>query len=270
MGFSKFIKETNTKINIGEQDFGFVNEASFSAGKLRKVAELYGKILGRQLGGEFKVISEESFKNPSGAGKGIRTMNNAGAQIRFNFDEKLAKYANNVLTSLDYWTEGNRNFEAPDLRIIFHPEANVQQILGKISRSLKARKIVESLTEVDLTEANQKEVMAWVKSKGLPGYLGRDVKRDNLQKRLEKEGLTEEFKLFLGEPEKNSFERETLQVAQKTFDETRYADPETVFEDMEQLVQVVAKKKWKSLVVCGAAGVGKCVSSDTEINFQGL
>ena len=44
MGFGKFIKDEgiSESLQIGTQDYGYISEASFSAGKLKKISELYG------------------------------------------------------------------------------------------------------------------------------------------------------------------------------------------------------------------------------------
>ena len=115
MGFGKFIKDEGIaeSLEIGTQDFGYINEASFSAGNLKKVSELYGKILGKQLGGEFKVLGMEEYKGQMGAGRGFRSMNNTGAQLRFNYDEKISKMSGkttNALTSISYWDPSNKDF----------------------------------------------------------------------------------------------------------------------------------------------------------------
>jgi hypothetical protein len=256
MGFSSFITENlSDKLQFGNKDYGYVNEANFSAKNLTKVAEAAGKILGRKLGGEFKVIGLEKYKGANGPGTGVRCMNNAGAQIRFNFDAKIASMGKgtNSLTSLSYWSPTNANFEQANNVIIFHPQANIVEIMSKVGESLNAGKIVESI----LSEKTQKEVKAWLANNDAPQYWGSPDQADKLDSRLAKKGLGGQFAIFMGEPETNTFEDVTLQVAQSEFKSTKYANPDTVFQDVEQLLKVVAARKWKSLVVCGAAGVGK-------------
>jgi len=245
MGFSDFIKEKDSI-------YGYINEANFSEGKLQKVAELYGKILGKKFGGEFKVLDTESFKGQFGSGRGIRTMNSKGHQIRFNYDEIFGKYATFTLTSISYWNPSNIDFQNPDTVIIFHPQANVKNILTKVADTLSTGRIQES--EIN-EEVSKKELKAWLQSKGLPDYLSAPSKQDVLHKQLQKKGLSEEFAVFSGSPEKNSLEAE-LKKEEKDFDKV-YADPDLVFEDIEELTKLIALGKWKSLIVCGMGGIGK-------------
>ena len=247
MSFSDYAKITNTK-------YGYISEASFSAGKLEKVAGLYGKILGKKMGGEFKVLGTEKFKGQFGSGIGVRTMNNAGAQLRFNFDENFKKYANHSLTSITYWNSSNVNFTEPDLVIVLHPEANVQQIAQKIANTFKSRKMSES-TPNAINEVSKKDLKNWLSSHDINPFFSAPSKKDELQKQLQKKGLSEEFALFSGQPEKNSFE-DPIKKAEKQFEEI-YADPDLVFQDIEELTKLIAMGKWKSLIICGMGGIGK-------------
>lgn len=265
MGFGKFIEEKGLteSLEIGTQDYGYISEASFSAGKLKKVSELYGKILGKQLGGEFKVLGVEDYKGQFGAGKGYRSMNNAGAQLRFNYDEQLSKYSKLALTSISYWAPDNKNFQQPSLVMLLHPSLNVIEILNSVGKSFRARKLVENDgTEVEAFVMNEarstKELKAWLAAKNLPDYLAGEYYQTSgkLAQRAAKDGLTDQLEMFMGAPEKNSFEAE-LKVADKALDKQIYADPDTVFEDIESLLSLVASGKWRTLIICGMGGIGK-------------
>ena len=60
----------------------------------------------------------------------------------------------------------------------------------------------------------------------------------------------------IGKKETNSTS-EKLKALDKELDDTPYSDPELVFQDIEDMTELVAKGKCKSLIVCGMAGVGK-------------
>jgi len=262
MSFGKFIKNNNT-------EYGYINEASFSEGKLEKVALQYGKILGKKLGGEFKVLDTETFKGDLGSGKGVRTMNNAGHQIRFNYDEALAKMGQGskyYLTSITYWNPSNIDFESPDITIVFHPGANVLDILSKVADTIKTGKIQESLNSFINESPTKKELKAWLTSKGIHPSYSADSKKEFLNKALKKKGLSEEFAIFAGSKEKNSFEQE-IKKAEKDF-ENVYADPKYVFEDIEELTRLVARGEWKSLIVCGMGGIGKTYHVKKTLNEE--
>lgn len=68
--------------------------------------------------------------------------------------------------------------------------------------------------------------------------------------------LEKNLKYFLGTAENNSFESE-LKETTKKFDKEVFANPETVFDDIEDLLSVVAQGKWRTLIICGMGGVGK-------------
>ncbi len=248
MNFSKFIENKDTS-------YGYITEASFSRGKLEKVALQYGKILGKTLGGEFKVLDVETFKGDLGSGKGVRTMNNAGHQIRFNYDEALAKMGQGskyYLTSITYWNPSNKDFESPDMTVVFHPQANVLDILSKVAETIKSGRIQENFMNESPTK---KEIKAWLQDKGIHPSYSADSKKEFLHKALVKKGLTEEFAIFAGSKEKNSFSDE-IKKEEKDFEKV-YADPDLVFEDIEQLTKLIALGEWKSLIVCGMGGIGK-------------
>jgi len=238
-----------------------VNELAFNETKISKVVELYGRIMGKKMGGKFLSLGVEEYTRKRGRGKGIRTMNNEGQMLRFNWDEKLAKKSSFELTSIDYWAKGNIDFELPTRSVRFGPELNVVQVLGKITDALLTGSIHESLGIIDeanlMLEAakrNRDEREAWLASKGLPRSIKGSV---TVMRRVAKErGFAEELEIFLGEPEKNTFEGEIKEV-EKAFDDKHYADPQTVFEDIEDLVGLIATGDWRTLIICGQGGIGK-------------
>lgn len=230
----------------------FINEVTFSESSLLKVVKLYSKIMGKQLSGEFKILGLEEYTRSTGPGKGFRVMNNAGEMLRFNWDSKLAKESSYDLTSIDYWKKGNVDFEKPTRTIMFSPELNVVQVLGKITSALESGNLKES---AEITEARSKaERQDWVKSKGIA--VSNANSEEYMIKAAEKAGLGEEVRIFLGQKESNTFE-ESLQKIEKEFDGKVYADPETVFDDIEDLLSLVASGKWRTLIVCGQGGIGK-------------
>ena len=265
MGFSNFINEKGIILDINEQTYGYIDEASFSVNKLEKLAEFYGKILGKKLGGQFKSLGLEEYTRATGPGKGVRTINNAGAQIRFNYDKKIASYADYELTSIDYWKPVNTDFQRPNTTIIFHSQANVIDILNAVGDALLTGKLSENVNEA----RSRKEISQWLAAHDIPDYLAGKNRAEDRMKRAVKMGIGDQLEMFLGEPEKNSFEG-NLKKVEKQFDDEVYADPDTVFEDIESLLSLVAMKKWRTLIVCGEGGIGKCASPDTEINFKGL
>lgn len=231
-----------------------LNEARFDAKKLQKVVDLYSNVLGRKMKGRFKTISTENYNRASGPGKGIRTMNDSGEQVRFNWDAKFSKASDFVLTSLDYWDENNTNFQNPTRTVKFGPDLNVLQVMDRIIDGLKTGRVSESLNEGLNEKRSEAEKEEWLRGKGLPKSLARSERK--MRDRASKEGLNDELEVFLGKKESNEFEA-GLQDIEKKFTKEVYADPDTIFEDVEDLLSVVAAKKWRTLIVAGMGGVGK-------------
>ena len=243
-------------------DFGNlrITEAAFKEKNVKKVGELYAKILSKKMGGTFKPLGFEDYNRSRGKGRGYRFMNNEGRMLRFNWDEKLGKSTQSELTSIDYWASGNANFQKPTRTVVFGPSLNVIQVMEQISDALLTGSINEARTHIAeaasvLAEARSaKEKQDWLVSKGLPKSLYGSEK--GMRVRAEKVGLTEELNVFLGEKETNTFES-NFEKTEKEFTKEVFADPETVFEDIEDLLSVVAAGKWRTLVVCGQGGIGK-------------
>lgn len=263
MSFTNFVNEGKVPAvkeeKLIESYEQFVNELKFSEKNIEKAVQLYAKIMGRKMGGTFKPFGFENYKRKMGPGKGFRTMNDKGEQLRFNWDERLAKKAAYELTSIDYWAAGNTDFQKPTRTVKFAPELNVIQVLDKVTDALLSGSINEAEDIIDsvnlmLEARTAKEKQDWLIDNGLPKSLAGSVK--GMKDRAAKLGLSEQLEVFLGETETNSFEGE-LKEADKKLSKEVYADPETVFEDIEDLLSLVANKSWRTLIVCGMGGIGK-------------
>ena len=239
-----------------------INEVKFNEQKLEKVAGLYGKIMGKQMMGEFKRIGIENFKRKSGDGRGIRTMNNKGEQLRFNWDKKLSKKGLFELTSIDYWRPHDIDFGKPYRRVELAQQDNVIQVLAKIVSALKTGSMNESMDFIEkandfLFEAKStKEITKWIQDNDMNPNYAPPSKRDNLKKAAKKAGKLEALMVFLGEEETNDL-TERLNNPPKPTKEELYSDPEEVFNDIEDLTSLVATGAWNSLLVIGDPGVGK-------------
>ena len=168
-----FIEFMENKLNEAEQE---LNEVKFSEKNLKKVVKLYSSIMGKQMGGKFMPLGKdvEEYKRKSGPGKGYRVMNNAGEQLRFNWDQKFAKKAQYDLTSIDFWAKDNTDFQKPSRTIRFAAELNVIQVLSKITDALKTGTINEAKELID--DANdflfergrtKEEKIEWLETHGL-------------------------------------------------------------------------------------------------------
>lgn len=252
MRFKDYI---SNKSEIIEESFDLsdleVNEAAFNETALEKVASIYAKLIGRKLdGGNFKNLGMETYNRKMGPGKGFRFMNEKGAMLRFNWDSKISKEARYELTSLDFWEEGNLDFTKPTKTIVFKTEFNVIEIINEIAKELQFAAVRESVNE----SPTKNQTREWLGQHGLTKNLVKDEAK--MKDAAVKAGLGEKLQIFLGQKETNSFE-EDLKATQKEFDSQVFANPETVFEDIEDVLSIVASKEWRTLVVCGMGGVGK-------------
>ena len=241
-----------------------LSEATFSEKNIQPVVKLYAKLLGKKMGGSFMPLGFEDYNRAMGKGRGLRVMNEKGVQLRFNWDVSLAKDSTMDLTSLDYWDERNTDFQKPTRTVKFGTNLNVIQVLDEIAKALLTGKLNES----DVNEARtSQEKREWLVSKGLPKSLAGSEK--GMRNRAAKVGLSEELEVFLGQAETNTFEGE-LKKSETALSSEVYANPETVFEDIEDLLSVVAAGKWRTLIVCGMGGIGKCLQGEQKVNIRGL
>jgi len=272
---TKITENTNSVVELNENELNeLLNEAAFNENKIEKVVKLYSSIFSKKFGAKFKKIGKEAFKRKSGKkGIGIRYMAENGVMLRFNWDQKSK--SNYIITSIEYWKEKNYNFAKPTRTVEFTPEANVVQILDKAMDALKTGIIKESY-EAEVTMENldvideaksRAEKEEWAKAHGIAKSAAGST--PYLKKKAEEKGVLEELLVFLGEDEENTTSQE-IKKTEKEFKKEVFANPETVFDDIEDLTFVIAKKKWKSLIICGMGGIGKCASYSTELNVKGL
>jgi len=255
-----------------------LSEAAFDESKIEKVVKLYSSIFSKRFGSAFKKIAKESYKRKSGkAGIGIRYMNENGVMLRFNWDQKVkSKF---LITSIDYWKEGNTRFDKPTRTVEFKPEANVVQILDKAISALKTGIVKESFEESVLAE--QMEILSeaprsartraekeeWALAHGLPKSAAGST--PYMKKKAQEMGLLDELIVFLGETETNSTQ-EGIKKIEKQFKKEVYANPDTVFQDIEDLTFLISQRKWKSLIILGQGGIGKCMNFVAPLNVKGL
>jgi len=259
MSLKQFIE--NRRTNETNESVIPLNEVKFNEKKLEKVAELYGKIMGKQMKGRFYKLGAENFKRKSGSGRGIRTMNEGGEQLRFNWDKKLSKKGLYELTSIDYWRDSDRDFAKPYRRVELAQQDNVIQVLAKVVKALQVGQIAEAEEIIDdanmLFEArNTKDVAKWIQDNGMNPNYASPSKLDNLKKSAKKAGKLEALMIFLGEEETNEFE-DKLENSKKQLKEVLYSDPETVFDDIEDLLTLIVAGNWNALLILGDPGIGK-------------
>lgn len=252
-----------------------LNEASFSVKDLKKVAETYGKLFGKEFGGTFIPFNTEWYKKSKESGQGVRMINKSGRQLRINFSNRTSNFANAprefvVLSSIDFWEQGNSDEACPTTSCYFARAVNVVKIwkkLGQLIRTGKAGKYkIGELAGINESKVNEainlysgKERIAFYKEKGLPSSTLRS--KQAFAEYIEANDMEDAWEAFVaeiepGKPEQNGFASE-IKKNQKALEEHEWCDPKTIFDRVESLAGLVAERVMKSFILCGMGGVGK-------------
>lgn len=275
--FRDYLSEkSNSQTGFGRT--GLLTEASFKIEDLKKVASNIGSLLGKGLGGAFKVWTTEDFERDDERGQGVRLLNAKGYGLRLNFSDKINGFANNksvVLSSVDFWEAGNVDLECPDVTCRFNQEVNIIQIWTKLSDIIFNKKYgrytasdlgAEPVNE-DLAKASVRTKKDFLASKGISAWKGGFP--DKFEAAIAQGGYEAEWNAYVaqvgpGRPETNSTE-ERMKRAETKLKETKYADPDVIFKDLVTLTKMFKSGKRKLLTVCGQGGLGKCIDVDTLI-----
>lgn len=256
--------------NLSESDSGvtYLTEAIFRIEDLIKVCKNYGSLLGKGLGGAFKIWTNETFERDGESGQGVRMVNSKGHMIRLNFSDTLAGYANSkavVLSSIDYWMPGNKELEYPDVTCRFLQQVNVIQIWNELSDKIFNGKFGKyTLAELggvneDLDYSTRKTRQEFIASKGLS--LWQADQKPAFAQVISKNNLESEWNAFIatveqGKSETNSTETK-LKAAEAKLKKVKYADPDVVFKDIVTLTKIFKNGRKKLLTICGMGGLGK-------------
>lgn len=237
-----------------------LNEASFSNSKLDKVVSLLLKTLGSRVGSQFSPFGGngnnfERFKKSNGnKGIGMLYVLDDGKLVRFNWESNRSS---STITSIDIW----KDMRSPEkaFKTLFIPDNfNIVQSVKSIAGFIKnpsaqiseAKYSAQRIADADKygipVDLSTAEFNAQLKAKWQE--LGEPVSvraRKNAGLRLDSPSAEQNTRT------------EELKSAQKNFDKKKYADPDIVFEDLDDLVNMVASGVQPSLMITGMAGIGK-------------
>ena len=267
-----------------------LSEAEFKQENLEKVLRLYKSLFSKKLGGTFYVLGKEEFKRQDGSkGEGYRLINEKGHQLRFNWDRAQRKNLQKEnqkdaiwISSLDYWDPMDNNFDCPTSTVRFLKNTNVVEIWKGISnllfKNIKGKftiadvlKLNEEfceimnvtpLSEEELKELKEAEASRFEKEQFLiaRGFKKTNAKgSDRFDAFIKDNNLEDEWDEYLleiskGKPETNTISKE-IKSAEKDLESQVYADPEYIFEDIENMVEFIAKGGSRSLILCGQGGI---------------
>ena len=251
---------------------------AFSEQDLTKAIGLIKSYLEKKVGPLSQERGLDYFQNKLGKGVGIRYFTKDDKSIRFDFA------GNKEIIAVDIW---NGTTKDPNVRIDTKG-LSVVKILPLIVDELKNTKT--GTFEVDLTGEEPVKTAgttpAIVSTEAVSVKIGdkvydkqKDAIKDLLQAGkssadiqkltgakpssiyvVKKElGIIKDVKVFEAGPEKNA--DPTLPALEQELNGIEYADVETIFQDLEMLVDMVGKGKIFSLLVTGMPGVGKTVTS---------
>ena len=238
---------------INENTLG-LNEA-FSSGNLVKAVKNIKRVLEKTIGSKLYPFygdqEVEKFTRSGGIGIGIAyIVDKTDALVRFNWEQKKKS---NTITSVDIWNKvSDVDIKPPTSTLDIPTNFNIIQSLGIIANFIKKPR-VGIVTEAK-GDVKRKLAMEW----GLdPEQSYADIKKAITKKKrlVASKGVTEKNQVM-----------QDVNDAQKKLDAEKYADPTIVFEDLDDLVRMVATNIQPSLLVTGMAGIGKCVYSNTEID----
>lgn len=208
----------------------FLNEASFNIKVSDKVLKLITDLIAKKLGEKFYKFGndfmEEFTSNDGRKGFGARYLTDSGKMFRFNWlkDENSSM----TFSSVDIWNSF-KTLEKPDKTVNLPEDLNIVQSLDKIIKAFKL-----SSGSIDLDESYI--------------YENEEVKRGR--------GRPRKIVVNNGSKEESTLTKQ-IKTDQKTLDSQKYADVETIFQDIEDLTNMVAVGGQPSLLITGMAGIGK-------------
>lgn len=221
---------------------------AFSSTDLVKAVKNIKKVLERDLGTKllpFGKGAPEKFSRSGGlSGFGIYYLvDKYDTVIRINWESKKKS---NTITSVDAWKDLNDIFTKPLATLDIPANYNIIQSVGIISNFIKKPRV----GSVNEARGDKKRALAtqW----GLdPEMSAADINKAVSRKK--------KLQALQGVGEHNTIVADAAQ-AQKALDAQKYADPDIVFDDLDDLVRMVASNIQPSLLVTGMAGIGKTYS----------
>ncbi len=268
MDFKNYRKDQKDQI----LSYNILDEAKFSSKDIKRAGDLLAKIASKKLGTKFYFAWGEDFKKSSGpAGFGLRYLSTSGQQLRFN-NIKNTKSSYSI-NSVDYWKSGAA-LTKPSMSLYFDPGINIVKLKEQLFDAIKKGKVpaitgsqlAESEAESALNEGLSKIEQKKEHRKSFAIKHGLDISKEwkygkaELQRQAQAAGLEDEFNDWMsvkkGDSEKNSTE-DGISQAEKDYANNIYSDPDIIFNDIESLLTLVAKKEWRSMMVMGDPGIGK-------------
>lgn len=241
-----------------------VNEAKFSKGDLKRVSELLATVVGKKIGSELYPFGGregyfEKFSKMGGSkGVGYIYLFGEGQLIRFNWESDRDS---STITSIDLWN--SMQDEDPYATLIIPDDYNIVQSAGIIVDFIK-NPFSSNLGESKVEEARKpgKKKVEAAEKYGVDISLPYAEFWKQVKKKQKGETSNPTTKKAAKETSTRSKE---IKNAEKAMSKKEYADPDVVFQDLSDLVDMVSSGIQKSLMVTGMAGVGKTYTVEEQI-----
>jgi len=241
-----------------------INEASFSSTGLERVVKLLIKVLSGRVGSQFYPFGNdntESFTRSDGSkGIGMIYVLDDGKLVRFNWEKGIKS---STITSIDVWKD-MKDLSKPFMTLEIPPNFNVVQAVSYIADFIKHPKVMDEIEESTKGIYGGKR-KADSDKYGVPIDLPTAEFRRKVRaaKKAAGEPTTAKMRAKKGVKEKST-KQDDVEKAEKIFNKKDMADPDVVFEDLKELVRMVATGLQPSLVISGSSGIGKTFTA-TEI-----
>lgn len=261
---------------------GLVISEAFSASDMQKAVRLIKNYLQKKIG-QFYEVDTQEFKNKFGSQVGIRyAIGNTKREIRFNW-LKNAKSAE--MTSIDVWGDDNNpvpaiHIDTQDISMARVLPELVQLIMsarpGTVSVSNESvyiegyeSLITEAKAVVDgKTFKSQKDAIVYlVKDKGMS--INDIVSTYGFAPNAVKYHAKNSLEAVAGVPETVVQDKSVSDAIKKT-KSVEYADPAVIYQDLEDLINLVISGVQPSLVISGGAGTGKTFTVKQLLKAAGM
>ena len=240
-----------------------MNEASFGNPNLKRVVKLILKTLESKVGFKFNPFggpgnNYERFNKSNGnKGIGMIYVLDNGMLVRFNWESNKKS---STITSIDVWND-MKTLEKPDFNLDIPEDYNIVQSIKTIAKFIKSPKagVSEMAAKGQYGPKRYKDAEKYNIDVNDPDFNILVKKAKSLEKK--------NIKSSNGVKE-TSTKTDEMGKANKALSNKKVADPNIIFQDLEDLVKMVGSGIQKSLLITGMAGVGKCFCGETEIDVE--
>lgn len=267
---------------MGEGNISKILAEAFRPQDMQKALKLIARTLGRAIGNKLHAEGGMNVvKNRYGINYGIRYfVGDTTGAIRFNFTGK------NAIESVDIWLQTG-NSSNPDIHINTKG-TSIVKIIPFIAKQYRNPQL--GVHDIDLNEQTQEVNMLLneAKSVNVDGKTYRSVSdairelllngktrseveqltggsQANVYRIARQLGVTAKVSVDKGSPEIDA----DPSIAKIIKQVPKYADPDEVFSDLEDLVDMILKKLAPALIVTGAPGTGKTYTITEQIVKKG-